>query len=186
MKIKFIVMTKIPPFILGKSFLLSLSILLLPPLQVVSQDGGVLSVGADIQFRIWNPVMSVLAVQDLNASTRMTAQNALTQSLAKKTVREIQAERVKLGEYLGVRFTHCWRSTDFIIINMRPVGVCTGGYQWADQTLGAGGGQSGAHTGFSAKSTQWRPLRSTHYASIRARFGWSCRSNAAVGHALPE
>lgn len=59
--------------------------------------------GADIQFRIWNPVMSVVSVQDLNASTRMTAQNALTHSLAKKTVREIQTERVKLGEYLGVR-----------------------------------------------------------------------------------
>lgn len=71
--------------------------------QVTSQDGGVLSVGADIQFRIWNPVMSVVSVQDLNASTRMTAQRALTQILAKKTVREIQMERVKLGEYLGVR-----------------------------------------------------------------------------------
>lgn len=59
--------------------------------------------GADIQFRIWNPVMSVVSVQDLNASTRMTAQNALIYSLAKKTVREIQTERVKLGEYLGVR-----------------------------------------------------------------------------------
>lgn len=66
-------------------------------------DGGVLAVGADIQFRIWSPVMSVLSVQDLNASTRMTALNALTCSLAKKTVREIQTERVKLGEYLGVR-----------------------------------------------------------------------------------
>lgn len=33
----------------------------------------------------------------------MTAQKALTHSLAKKTVREIQTERVKLGEYLGVR-----------------------------------------------------------------------------------
>lgn len=58
--------------------------------------------GADIQFRIWNPVMSVVSVQDLNASTRMTAQNALTHSLAKKTAREIQTERVKLEEYLGV------------------------------------------------------------------------------------
>ncbi|KAM9352569.1 stomatin-like protein 1 [Symphorus nematophorus] len=74
----------------------------IPPCQVTTQDGGVLSVGADIQFRIWNPVMSVVSVQDLNASTRMTAQNALTHSLAKKTVREIQTERVKLGEYLGM------------------------------------------------------------------------------------
>lgn len=74
----------------------------IPPCQVTTQDGGVLLVGADIQFRIWNPVMSVVSVQDLNASTRMTAQNALTHSLAKKTVREIQTERVKLGEYLGM------------------------------------------------------------------------------------
>uniref|UniRef100_A0A3B5B2F0 Stomatin like 1 n=1 Tax=Stegastes partitus TaxID=144197 RepID=A0A3B5B2F0_9TELE len=74
----------------------------IPPCQVTTRDGGVLSVGADIQFRIWNPVMSVVSVQDLNASTRMTAQNALTHSLAKKTVREIQTERVKLGDYLGM------------------------------------------------------------------------------------
>ncbi|KAM3608679.1 uncharacterized protein V6R79_002917 [Siganus canaliculatus] len=72
----------------------------IPPCQVTTRDEGVLSVGADIQFRIWNPVMSVVSVQDLNASTRMTAQNALTHSLGKKTVREIQTERVKLGEYL--------------------------------------------------------------------------------------
>lgn len=74
----------------------------IPPCQVTTRDGGVLLVGADTQFRIWNPVMSVVSVQDLNASTRMTAQNALTNSLGKKTVREIQTERVKLGEYLGM------------------------------------------------------------------------------------
>uniref|UniRef100_A0A3P9NYR0 Stomatin (EPB72)-like 1 n=1 Tax=Poecilia reticulata TaxID=8081 RepID=A0A3P9NYR0_POERE len=73
-----------------------------PPCQVITRDGGVLLVGADIQFRIWNPVMSVVSVQDLNASTRMTAQNALTHSLSKKTIREIQTERLKLEEYLGV------------------------------------------------------------------------------------
>ncbi|XP_061630491.1 stomatin-like protein 1 isoform X2 [Phyllopteryx taeniolatus] len=74
----------------------------IPPCQVQTRDGGLFSVGADIQFRIWNPVLSVVSVQDLNASTRMTAQNVLSHSLAKKTVREIQTERVKLGEYLGV------------------------------------------------------------------------------------
>lgn len=74
----------------------------IPPCQVNTLDNGVLAVGADIQFRIWNPVMSVLSVQDLNASTRMTAQKAMTYSLSKKTVREIQTERVKLGEYLGM------------------------------------------------------------------------------------
>ncbi|XP_041651725.1 stomatin-like protein 1 [Cheilinus undulatus] len=74
----------------------------IPPCQVNTLDGGVLSVGADIQFRIWNPVMSVISVQDLNISTRMAAQNALTHMLSRRSVREIQTERVKLGEYLGM------------------------------------------------------------------------------------
>lgn len=72
----------------------------IPPCQVRTQDGGLLLVGADIQFRIWSPVLSVVAVQDLNASTRMTAHKALSYSLSRRTVREIQSERVKLGEYL--------------------------------------------------------------------------------------
>ncbi|XP_058263482.1 stomatin-like protein 1 [Hemibagrus wyckioides] len=74
----------------------------IPPCKVTTRDGGLVSVGADIQFRIWNPLMSVVAVQDLNASTRLTAQNAMTQTLGKRTVREIQTERVKLGEHLGM------------------------------------------------------------------------------------
>ncbi|KAM6960834.1 stomatin-like protein 1 [Aplochiton taeniatus] len=74
----------------------------IPPCQVTTRDGGIVAVGADIQFRIWSPVMSVVSIQDLNASTRLTAQNAMTHSLAKKTVREIQTERVKLEEYLGI------------------------------------------------------------------------------------
>ncbi|XP_073724948.1 stomatin-like protein 1 [Misgurnus anguillicaudatus] len=74
----------------------------IPPCKVSTKDGGLVSVGADIQFRIWSPVMSVVAVQDLNASTRLTAQNAMMQSLNKKTLREIQRERIKLGEYLGM------------------------------------------------------------------------------------
>ncbi|KAM9529084.1 stomatin-like protein 1 isoform 2-T2 [Salvelinus alpinus] len=74
----------------------------IPPCQVTTRDGDVVSVGADIQFRIWSPVMSVVSVQDLNASTRLTAHNAMTTSLGRKSVREIQTERIKLGEYLGM------------------------------------------------------------------------------------
>ncbi|XP_017341604.1 stomatin-like protein 1 isoform X2 [Ictalurus punctatus] len=74
----------------------------IPPCKVTTKDGGLVSVGADIQFRIWNPVMSVVALQDLKASTRLTAQNAMTQTLGKRTVREIQTERIKLGEHLGM------------------------------------------------------------------------------------
>lgn len=98
---------------------------------MTTQDGGVLLMGADIQFRIWNPVMSVVSVQDLNASTRMTAQNALTHSLAKKTVREIQTERVKLGEYLGVRLHWSYSLLAFhnITPNLHPLLLCTDGYK---------------------------------------------------------
>lgn len=89
-----------------------------------------LLVGADIQFRIWNPVMSVVSVQDLNASTRMTAQNALTHSLSKKTVREIQTERVKLGEYLGVRPRCSYSLLAFHIMPpLHPVLLCADGYK---------------------------------------------------------
>ncbi|KAG9341233.1 hypothetical protein JZ751_019674 [Albula glossodonta] len=74
----------------------------IPPCKVTTKDGGLVSVGADIQFRIWSPVMSVVAVQDLNASTRLTAQKAMTHNLSKKTVREIQTERLKLAEHLSM------------------------------------------------------------------------------------
>ncbi|MBN3270964.1 STML1 protein, partial [Polyodon spathula] len=74
----------------------------IPPCKVTTKDGGVISIGADIQFRIWNPVMSVVAVQDINTSTRLTAQNAMTHNLIKKSLREIQMEKNRLGEKLGV------------------------------------------------------------------------------------
>ncbi|KAL0968897.1 hypothetical protein UPYG_G00273330 [Umbra pygmaea] len=74
----------------------------IPPCQVRTSDGAVVSVGADIQFRIWSPVMSVVSVQDLNASTRLTALNVMTTALGRKTLWEIQRERAKLGECLGM------------------------------------------------------------------------------------
>ncbi|KAJ8002440.1 hypothetical protein DPEC_G00158930 [Dallia pectoralis] len=81
----------------------------IPPCQVRTSDGGVVSVGADIQFRIWSPVMSVVSVQDLNASTRLTAHNAMTTTLGEKRLREIQTERAKLGEYLGMEINELTR-----------------------------------------------------------------------------
>lgn len=59
--------------------------------------------GADVQFRVWDPVLSVLVVKDLVAATRMTAQNAMTKALGKKSLREIHAERLRIGEQLLVR-----------------------------------------------------------------------------------
>jgi len=62
----------------------------------------VLSVGADVQFRIWDPVLSVMTVKDLNTATRMTAQNAMTKALLKRPLREIQMEKLKISDQLLV------------------------------------------------------------------------------------
>lgn len=70
--------------------------------QLTSKDGAVISMGADVQFRVWDPVLSVMMVKDLIAATRMTAQNAMTKTLVKKSLREIQVEKLRIGEQLLV------------------------------------------------------------------------------------
>ncbi|NWI96520.1 STML1 protein, partial [Pitta sordida] len=71
-----------------------------PPCKLTSKDGAILSMGADVQFRVWDPVLSVMMVKDLIAATRMTAQNAMTKTLMKKSLREIQMEKMRIGEQL--------------------------------------------------------------------------------------
>uniref|UniRef100_A0A8C3S3T1 Stomatin like 1 n=1 Tax=Chelydra serpentina TaxID=8475 RepID=A0A8C3S3T1_CHESE len=70
-----------------------------PPCKLTSKDGAVISMGADIQFRVWDPMLSVMMVKDLNA-TRMTAQYAMTKTLLKKNLREIQTEKLWIGDQL--------------------------------------------------------------------------------------
>ncbi|XP_074773040.1 stomatin-like protein 1 isoform X4 [Athene noctua] len=69
-------------------------------LKLTSKDGAIISMGADVQFRVWDPVLSVMMVKDLIAATRMTAQNAMTKTLVKKSLREIQVEKLRIGEQL--------------------------------------------------------------------------------------
>ncbi|XP_045387686.1 stomatin-like protein 1 isoform X2 [Lemur catta] len=71
-----------------------------PPCKLASKDGAVLSVGADVQFRIWDPVLSVMTVKDLNTATRMTAQNAMTKALLKRPLQEIQMEKLRISDQL--------------------------------------------------------------------------------------
>ncbi|XP_059122920.1 stomatin-like protein 1 isoform X2 [Peromyscus eremicus] len=71
-----------------------------PPCKLASKDGAVLSVGADVQFRIWDPVLSVMAVKDLNTAARMTAHNAMTKALLRRPLQEIQMEKLKIGDQL--------------------------------------------------------------------------------------
>ncbi|XP_031472180.1 stomatin-like protein 1 isoform X3 [Phasianus colchicus] len=52
------------------------------------------------KFRVWDPALSVLVVKDLVAATRMTAQSAMAKALGKKSLREIQGEKLRIGEQL--------------------------------------------------------------------------------------
>ncbi|NXD12871.1 STML1 protein, partial [Nothocercus nigrocapillus] len=81
-----------------------------PPCKLTSKDGAVVSMGADVQFRVWDPVLSVLVVKDLIATTRMTAQNAMTKTLLKKSLREIQAEKLRIGEQLVLEINDMTKS----------------------------------------------------------------------------
>ncbi|NXR15210.1 STML1 protein, partial [Semnornis frantzii] len=71
-----------------------------PPCKLTSKDGAIISMGADVQFRVWDPVLSVMMVKDPIAATRMTAQNAMTKTLMKKSLHEIQVEKLRIGEQL--------------------------------------------------------------------------------------
>ncbi|NXF96204.1 STML1 protein, partial [Eubucco bourcierii] len=81
-----------------------------PPCKLTSKDGAIISMGADIQFRVWDPVLSVMMVKDLIAATRMTAQNAMTKTLMKKSLREIQVEKLRIGEQLMLEINDMTKS----------------------------------------------------------------------------
>ena len=61
--------------------------------QVSTKDQGWISVGADVQFSLKDPVLSLTAVKDLNHSLRMLAQTSLVNCLSTKTVAQAEADK---------------------------------------------------------------------------------------------
>ncbi|XP_075713954.1 stomatin-like protein 1 isoform X2 [Rhinoderma darwinii] len=84
------------------------------PCKVKSRDDVPVSVGADVQFRVCDPVLSVLSVQDINIVIQNTAENLLAQSLGRKYLREIYGDRIRLGEHFK----------EDINEQVKPWGVC--------------------------------------------------------------
>ncbi|XP_033016222.1 stomatin-like protein 1 [Lacerta agilis] len=82
----------------------------IPPCKLMSRDGAWVSVGADVQFRVWDPLLSVMMVKDLNIATRMTAQNAMTKIVLKKYLREIQTEKLRIADQLLVEINDITKS----------------------------------------------------------------------------
>lgn len=71
-------------------------------LQVHCTDGGGLSVGANVQFKLQDAILSQSAVQDLNHSLRMLAQVTLSRALEGKTAIIIQMDRKIINMHLQV------------------------------------------------------------------------------------
>ncbi|KAM5340272.1 LOW QUALITY PROTEIN: stomatin-like protein 1 [Glossophaga mutica] len=81
-----------------------------PPCKLASKDGAVLSVGADVQFHIWDPVLSGMTVKDLNTAACMKTQNAMTKALLKRPLREIQMEKFKISDQLLLEVNNVTRA----------------------------------------------------------------------------
>ncbi|BFZ09740.1 hypothetical protein BsWGS_12779 [Bradybaena similaris] len=64
-----------------------------PPKQVITEDGAIIEVGAEIYFQIVDAEKSVTSVQNLDQSTRILVQTSLCNILAKKPLADIEAER---------------------------------------------------------------------------------------------
>eukprot|EP00794_Sanderia_malayensis_P011911 gene11911-13145_t len=71
-----------------------------PPQEVFTVDGGMLKIGADVQYRVTDPMASFNELQDLNHTLRVTAVTVLNSALAGKKLSEIENEKNYLNAIL--------------------------------------------------------------------------------------
>ncbi|XP_041034544.1 stomatin-like protein 1 isoform X5 [Carcharodon carcharias] len=71
------------------------------PFEATCKDGAVIIIGAEVHYHIWNPVLSVAVVEDIDSTTVFTAQNMMIHFLLKRTLAKIQADKNKSGEQLA-------------------------------------------------------------------------------------
>ncbi|XP_072016442.1 stomatin-4-like [Amphiura filiformis] len=64
-----------------------------PPQEILSKDSVTVTVDAVIYFRVYNPVMAVVNVQDYRGSTRLLAATTLRNCLGTKTLAEMLSNR---------------------------------------------------------------------------------------------
>ena len=74
----------------------------IPPTSLPTKDGGIISVGAMVYFRISDPVKMSHRVTDVNKSVRHVAQSCMSALLSRKTYDVILAKRLNLSDDLQV------------------------------------------------------------------------------------
>ena len=68
-----------------------------PPSKVCTTDGCIISLGAIIQFRIVNPMLMSLSVQDIDHALRDCAMSDMTNLLCKKSYNDVKTKRANLA-----------------------------------------------------------------------------------------
>ncbi|XP_063299196.1 stomatin-like [Pelobates fuscus] len=72
-----------------------------PPQEVLTKDSVTIMVDAVVFYRIFNPIITVVKVDDANKATQMLAQTTLRNMLGTKSLTEILVDREEMAEQMG-------------------------------------------------------------------------------------
>lgn len=73
-----------------------------PPQEILTKDSVTVSVDAVVYYRISDPMMSVVNVEDCSRSTRLLSQTTLRNILGTRTLSEILSERESVANNMQV------------------------------------------------------------------------------------
>jgi erythrocyte band 7 integral membrane protein len=74
-----------------------------PPQEILTKDSVTVTVDAVVYFRIFDPVASVINVENAQYSTRLLAATTLRNILGTKTLQEVLQDRESLAHHMQVR-----------------------------------------------------------------------------------
>ncbi|XP_025098054.1 stomatin-like protein 1 isoform X2 [Pomacea canaliculata] len=78
-----------------------------PPQQVITGDGAIIEVGADVYYRIADPEKSITKIQNLDKSTRVLVQTSLLNQLVRLPLTKIDGHRNSIAESVQTTSNKC-------------------------------------------------------------------------------
>jgi erythrocyte band 7 integral membrane protein len=87
-------------FILNCIFIKVSFIQKVPPQEILTKDSVTVTVDAVVYFRIFDPVASVINVENANYSTRLLAATTLRNILGTKTLQDVLQDRESLAHHM--------------------------------------------------------------------------------------
>lgn len=81
-------------------------------MQVLTKDSVTIMVDAVVFYRIFNPIVTVVKVDNANQATQMLAQTTLRNMLGTKSLTEILTDREEMAELMSVSIEHILMSIE--------------------------------------------------------------------------